>query len=239
MSEINKHLWNIHSMIVERAKEADDLVLFHIGDVVQGTKYLDGCLTSNLHEQIEIAYQNMIEFYRLENLKVARIITGTRSHEDGVGTASKILGMRLRKEFPNVDTRTVEHSLADVDGVLIDVAHHGPSGGRRIWLNGNEARFYLRNIVISEIMAGNRPPDVVMRGHVHTKVTETITVGDNEHRLIVLPSMMMIDSGFARQATRSAYTVTNGGVFFEVQDGAMSAPEFVAETVDIRTKEKL
>lgn len=89
MSEINKHLWNIHSMIVERAKEADDLVLFHIGDVVQGTKYLDGCLTSNLHEQIEIAYQNIIEFYRLENLKVARIITGTRSHETALERRQK------------------------------------------------------------------------------------------------------------------------------------------------------
>lgn len=239
MSEINKHIWNLHQRIVARAKAADYLILIHLGDIVQGTKYVDGVLTTNLAEQIEIAYGNFMEFYNLPNLKAVRIITGTRSHEDGVGTASKILGARLRREFPNVDTKTVEHSLLDVEGIIVDAAHHGPSAGTRTWLQGNEARYYLRSLLMAEIMAGKRPPDLVMRGHYHVKISETLDINGREHRLVIMPSMMMMDTGFTRQATRSSYTVTNGGVFVEVFNGMMFPPTFITESVDVRTKESI
>jgi len=130
----------------------------------------------------------------------------------------------------------VDHGLLEVSGAFIDYRHHGPGGGIRNWTKGNVARHYLRSLMLDEIVYGRRPPDLVLCGHYHTKVNEVVTVGNHESRLVVMPSMCGL-SGYARQVTKSAYIITNGIAFFHVEDGEVSRPIWVEETLDIRTKE--
>ena len=95
---------------------------------------------------------------------------------------------------------------------------------------------------MKEILAKRLPPSLVLRGHYHTYVKETLWIGgeaeDYESILIVVPSLCMIDE-HARKITRSTYQITNGMVAVEIIDGQIHKTHKFAETIDIRTKEEL
>jgi len=78
--------------------------------------------------------------------------------------------------FKNKDIKMCQHGLLDIDGVTIDYAHHGPFPGSRSWLKGNIARYYLRDLMMREIMNGNSPPKLVVRAHYHTPVEEYLKI---------------------------------------------------------------
>lgn len=240
-----EHLWEINMQAVERAAEFagdDPITLVHLGDPTHGNKHPEQLMSNRLADQLLIAEANLLPWLRIPQMQKVRLTIGTGAHEFGEGSATMMIATDAQKSFPELSVRAVYHGLADIDGVVIDYSHHGPGAGLRSWLHGNNVRFYLRDLMMREIMAGNQPPDLVLRGHVHTRSFERMTIeaGDScyESSILVMPSMCMM-SDFARQVTRSTYSITNGIALFEIVDGRLSAPEWIARTVDIRTKEVL
>lgn len=134
------------------------------------------------------------------------------------------------------------HGLLDIDGFLIDYAHHGPFTGSRVWLDGNELRYYLRNIMLREIMDGRTPPHMVIRGHYHVYRKEFLEIAANgqsyEGWAIVMPGFTFKDD-YTRRATRSEYKQSVGLIAFEILDGYMYRSHKFIKTIDIRTKEIL
>ena len=252
LNPVQKHLWSeVYVPGVDdivRLADGDEIILFHLGDISQGGTHIVEASYGGIAYQTDIALNNFRPWFehpqvkKKKNVKKLRIAKGTPEHNFGKGSA-EILSKRLLKGiYPHVDVNALYHGLASLSGITIDYAHHGPSQSVRKWLEGNLARYYLRDIMMKEILAKREPPSLVLRGHYHSYVKETLWIGgeseDYESTLIVVPSLCMIDE-YARKITRSNYQITNGMVAVEIIDGQIYKTYKFAETIDIRTKEQL
>ena len=133
LTEHNKYLYNLYMRLVNRAGESKhDLTLIHSGELTYGARYPSGLLDTSIATQVILGYSSMLPWYRLKRLKRVRIVSGTEVHEFGDSSASVLIARMLRAEFPKVDTRVVDHALLTIEGVRIDVAHHGASAGQRM-----------------------------------------------------------------------------------------------------------
>lgn len=235
-----KHLWKLFTGGIETIKKfaGNDSVHFIInGDVTQGTKRPKELVTTRTSDQFTIAAATFDYLtYELPTLKQIRFAKGTGSHVFEEGSSELMVGKLVKASNPHLDVKTVYHGLLNLHGVTIDYAHHGPGVGSRTWLQGNIARFYLRDRMMTDIIQGKTPPKLYLRGHYHAWLKEVLPIGKYESMLCILPSMCFIDD-FARQATQSSYIFSNGLVMYELIDGTITQVIPMIETVDIRTRE--
>ena len=239
LTDVQKWLWNVYSELLERTTEIagdDEIVCVHLGDVCHGNKHPEQLISTRIYDQIEIA-ATALSWLRALNLRSMAIIAGTGAHTFGEASATKAVADRLKHEH-QIPAEVFYHGLFDIDGLSVDAAHHGPGPGSRSWLTGNVARYYLRSLMMAAIVADQYPPELVLRGHYHTKVDEVVTVGDYESRIIVCPSMCFL-SDYARQATKSIPRVTVGGALFEIDNGHVIGKHWITDTVDVRTRKTL
>jgi hypothetical protein len=236
-----KYLWDLYLESIEQVASlagGDEIVVLHNGDLAQGNKYPQQLVSTNLANQIIIAQANLEPWLIIPNVRAMRLTIGTGAHEFGEGAATLLVANVLQGKYPDANIAALYHGLADVDGVSVDYAHHGPFPGSRDWLMGNVAGYYLRDLMIREIKAGRKPPDLVLRAHYHAYVRVIQIIDDYESMLVVSPSMCAL-SDHGHQATRSQHQVTNGIVAFEIVDGKIYKTHKLAKTVDIRTKETI
>lgn len=238
-------LWEQVEKLVEFTRnyaKSDPVTLLIHGDITQGLKRPKELVSARLSDHLMIAFQNIEYFMQELNITRVRLAKGTGSHVFEEGTSEIQIGEMLKLKYPRLDVKVTYHGLMDIDGMSLDYAHHGPSTGRRIWLGGNEARYYLRDIMLRDIMAGKTPPRVFIRGHYHTWCKETLTIPvgsvDYESTLIVTPSMCFPDD-FTQQAIKSPQGITFGAVVLEVFDGQLISTHRITQSLDIRLKEEL
>ena len=241
---IQKYLWGRYEDdldAVQTLAGKDEIIVFVDGDLHQGEKHPARMVTTLLSNHILIGVENVRRAIRSKNVKTVRIIQGTDAHNFGSG-ASEVLATKLLQDMPGKDVRCVTHSLADIDGVLFDLAHHGPSGGTRYWLNGNVARYYLRSAMLTDLGLGRKPADVYVRAHYHTFIWETVRIEFDgvlhTSHIIIMPSYAGLGS-YGRQATRSTPVQTHGCVAFEVIGGKLGGVYPFKKTLDLRMKETL
>lgn len=233
------YLWRIYNEYLTRSIEIADgapIIVIHNGDLTQGIKHKEQLVTTSIGNQILISVANLLPWLRYPNVKVMRIVQGTQSHEFMESTAPMLVTNALAQVSQECDVRMLNHGLLTVGGVTIDYAHHGPGPGGREWLRGNEARFYLRNLMMQEIARGEKPPRLVLRGHVHTYTKEVLEWGGHESTLIITPAYCMLGD-YARQAVKSPHLIGNGHVVIEVECGEVLRTHKLVSTVDMRTRE--
>ncbi len=235
-----KYLWGLQEHIVNTVKEISkgtEIILFYLGDITHGNHFVSELVSTRQGDQIIIALSNFDPWMELKNLTTIRFAIGTEVHEFGEGSSTHIVAMALSKEYKNKDIKSINHGLYTIGDITIDFSHHGPGASQRIWLEGNTALYYLRDRMMKEIVIGNKPPDLYLRGHVHVPVNIITAIRQYESRLVICPSMCMM-SGFARKITRSSPEITNGAVVFKIsKTNGISKPIFITETLDLRTKE--
>jgi hypothetical protein len=243
LSAPQQYLWKLYMSGIDSITtlaEKDDVVCICGGDITQGNKYISEQLTTRMSDQILIANANFEPLLKIKNMKAIRIAKGTAAHNFNEGSSEILLNDSLHKSYPTLDTAVLYHGLWNVRGVNIDYAHHGPTGGSREWLRGNEARYYLRSILYSELKFGNIPPDLVLRGHYHTYIREVVimsdSTGEHESTIIIMPSMCMTGD-YAIQSTKSAFVITNGIVAIEIINSKIYKVHQFMSTLDLRTKE--
>lgn len=241
LTETQEYLWELREWgrkeIIKLADKSP-IVVFETGDVNQGLIYeaRDG-----LAAQIEIAFMDVMPWLKTKNVVAVRIDSGTAAHSFGYGDAESVLASRITDRFPNIDAKTVYHGLSTIAGVKVDHAHHGPTAGSREWLKGNNALYYLKDIMMKDIMRGKSPPQLVLRGHYHTlvQVFNRINGADGKvYRswMYVLPALCGAN-GFALQATKSEYEFTNGIIAFELVEGRIRESFEFVKTLDSRDAE--
>jgi len=239
MTEIQKYLWNIYTQAlgkIETLAGDDPIVWLHVGDNVEGNKHPSELVRPELSAQIRIAFDNLLPICRLPNIKALRIVKGTGAHELGFASATSILIQLLKIAYPALDIQSTQHGWAVVGGISVDYSHHGPGRGRRKWLEGNEARYYLRDCMMNDISEYGRPADVYIRGHVHTTVIEKLRVDGCWSTLIVVPSMK-IGGEFGFQVTRSSPRIANGLVAMEIENEKLIDIHEYIQVQDLRTRE--
>lgn len=245
LSETQKFMWEVYQWgIKETFKLAgkDEIILIHNGDPTHGKAPFLETISSQVSDQILMAEANFDEWLQYSNIHTVRFAVGTGLHELGEASSSILITNALQNKHPNLDIGVVYHGLLDVDGFLIDYAHHGPNIGIREWLKGNVLRLYLRSIMISEIMRGKIPPHLILRGHYHTYQKEYMEIMVSgkvyESWGILLPGFTFKDS-YTRRATKSEYMQTVGIVVVELLNGYLYKTYPFIKVVDIRTKEIL
>lgn len=239
MTEVQKYLWNILTDAVEKITAlaaGSPVVHLNTGDLVMGNKYLSELVRPEISAQVRIAFDNFIPLCRMPNTMALRLTRGTGAHEFGLGAATSMILQLLRIAYPAIDIQSVQHGWATIGGLDIDYSHHGPGVGRRVWLEGNEVRYYLRDCMLRDIVSCGKPADVYIRGHVHAPVIETMRVAGHWATLIVMPSMMM-GTEHTWQVTRSVPRISNGIVALEIQNGKLIEIHEYIQTQDLRTKE--
>ena len=245
LNQPQEYLWEIYTKHIKQLMEfadGDDICLLHMGDVTQGKVFGTQLVSTKTSDQFSIAYYNFVPWLEHKNVKYLRMVIGTSVHIFGEGTSEDIIEERIKSSYPNINIRSMYHSLLDYKGVTIDYSHHGPSSGIRNWLKGNEARYYMRSLMWDELACGNKPPHIIMRGHYHTSVKEYLSIRfdgkEYESWLYVLPSYCMMDE-YAIKSTKSQFQITNGMIAIEIKDGKLGKPLQLLDSLDVRTKEKI
>jgi hypothetical protein len=214
------------------------IVVIILGDLTQGTKHPDMFVSDRITDQIAIAEQAMQPIYKLPNLRAVRIAVGTAAHNLGSAATEILISSHLKCQYPEVDTGISYHGLLDVDGALLDYAHHGPVVGARSWLAGNMARFYLRDLMLREIMAHRTPPKIVYRGHVHRSCYEYLKTAEYGSHIFIVPSLAGWGN-FTHQVTRSLEEMENGTLMNMVEAGELVKVQENYKRVDLRRAESL
>lgn len=245
LNEVQQRLYRIYQENIDKVFDlagSDEVILLHLGDEVDGIKYPSMKVSSRLADQFTIAEYNFLPWFTHPNLKAMRLVIGTEAHNAGEGTSSIALCNSLQAKYPHVNVSTLYHGLLTVDGVDFDYAHHGAGPGIRSWLRGNAARFYLRDIMLTDIKNNRKPPDVVLRGHCHEANYEYLeenwqgkTVSS---RLYIVPSYCAF-TDHSVQVTASKSSLTNGTLALEIIDGKITREFRWYDTQDVRRVEHL
>lgn len=238
-----RQLWQWHED--DRAKIGefagkDPIVMLEMGDLTQGNIFKDDLGETSLTAQVTISAYSMFPWLDMPNVKAAYMVRGTGVHVWGEGATETLLSMYLQKHYPRKAVKITDHWLIDVDGFLIDVAHHGTGPGIRAWTRGNELTWYLKSVLVDDITMGRRPPDLVLRAHRHTyTIAHAIyQVGGQAWELpgIITPPMCFIGS-HAQKVERSPSHMSVGMVAIELINGKMVSKMPLIHTIDLRTME--
>lgn len=242
-SKTQEYLWRLYQQHLAELVDfagRDEIVAFHNGDATHGDRYREGLIPGTTQvDQRAIAKHNLMPFVGLKNVKKTRLITGTGVHVPTVAEAriARVLAQETKK-----DVASYHHARANIDGVLIEAAHHGPYPGSRDWLRGNVALYHLKDRVYRDRRMGKRPADVYVYGHYHEWVHVTLNEEWNDaasvHHLVIVPSYCGL-TAHARKVTKSAPFLTNGLAAFEIIDGKLVSIRPFKATLDLRTEETL
>jgi hypothetical protein len=240
-------MWEDYNRCIQSVKELageDEVIPYHDGDITQGSKYPSHLVAHSIKNQAMIAHWNMIPWLEeIPQVKQFNFIAGTPSHIGFEGSALMNMYDTITKDYPDVKFGLSHHAVHSIEGEdLLDIAHHGPQKGTRVWLAGNQLRYYLKSIFLSATTMGEQPPRVVIRAHYHTPQEETITENLNGEFFkitgIILPSFSGVN-GYARQYTRSVSHVTNGICCLEFINGRFVDAHWFTKTRDVRSYERI
>lgn len=240
-----EYLWRLYKELIWQSVQIANgapMIVIHNGDIAQGNKYPSELVSTRMADQILIGLANLSPWLEIGSVAAMRMAFGSEAHVFGEGSAEILVADGLKGRYPDKDISVCHHGLPVVGGVAIDYAHHGPFPGSRSWLRGNAARYYLQDLMMSEIMAGNTPPRLYLRAHFHSWVQETVTVTvgnvDYVSTLLVTPSFCMMGE-HGHKATRSAPAITNGLAVIEIVDGELHKIHRLTRTLDIRSRERI
>lgn len=218
----DKDLW---PYIHKRAKTRKTIVVVN-GDVTDGNHHGTTQIWSNDPlEQIQVAAQIFAPIASKYPVYVTR---GTAAHVLAAAAADEQFAREIGAQTPKGEGRTVRssyHLKMDFQGVLFDIAHHGPNPGARMWTFGNTLRGYARTIILDALVTRNRPPDCIVRSHVHKRVHET--THDYSHRCeaITTPAMQWTTE-YGHMVASHESIADVGAAIISIDGGKISNIEF-------------
>jgi hypothetical protein len=213
----------------------DEIDLFLMGDLVQGYKHPSHWVSVDQNDEIKIAVSALHPVCQIPNLRRVQAVIGTEAHAGLQGSTEKTVIDLLAAKNPDKNIGISLQNTVTVDGLVFDLAHHGPPPGRRKWLEGNEARLYLRSAMMNEIIKHQKPPDIYIRAHHHVPIIETMHINGFTSTIYLLPSLCTMDY-HATKATQSQPYVTVGFRAQEITDGVVTGEREYYYTLDMRSR---
>jgi len=159
---------------------------------------------------LRMPYRNRVErWYALR---------GTTAHVGASGSGDETVAKEIGADGSN-GTFSHYHLKLEISNVLFDVAHHpGISAGKRPWLDGNALRMLGRGIVLDSFSYKQRPPDVIVRSHIHQARHETIRDYNHRCECLVTPSFQ-IKTEFSHKISSERDLADIGATLIIVEDG--------------------
>lgn len=192
LTDTQRYLWDCYHQDLARVAQlagTDPIIVHHVGDLTQGMKYRDQLVSTRLADQLLIARSNMLQWLSIPNVRRFDLIVGTRSHIFSEATSPILVREMITPAFADTPINVIYHTRPTIDRVIFDAAHHGPSSGIREWTQGNQLRYYLKSLVIHDILRGRHPPALAVRAHFHKLWPETVRIRLNRTLLAFLTAM--------------------------------------------------
>lgn len=225
---------------IKKLAGKDEIVFIEMGDMTQGNIFKDDLQETSLSRQMIASYHNSLPWVDMPNVKRMRAVKGTGVHVWGEGSTETILTMLLKRDFPKKDIAISDHYLLTVDGLRVDVSHHGPGAGMRNWTRGNVFELYARSILMDDLNADRQPPNLLLRAHKHefTAAHALHQVKGNVWKLpaFIVPPYCFIGS-HAQKVMNSPSMMGVGTMAFEVINGKLYDWHAFTHYVDLRTEE--
>ena len=238
-----RKLWEWHEAdrkSIGKLAGSDPIVFLEMGDLTQGNVFRDDLGEVSLTAQATISAYSMFPWLDMPQVRAAYMVRGTGVHVWGEGATETLLSKYLSAEYPRTKVRITDHWMLSVDGMLIDVAHHGPGAGLRPWTRGNAFELYVKGILLDDITAGRRPPDLVLRAHHHefTAAHALYQVNGAVWQLpgYITPPMCYIGS-HTQKVMNSPSRMGVGLLAFEIVNGKILQTIPMVHTIDLRTQE--
>jgi len=241
LEPMQERLWSWHEgwrKDIGKLAGSDPITLVEMGDMTQGVIFPDNVSELDLSEQYFIAKGTINPWLAMKQVKQTYIAKGTGVHTWN-GSTETMLERELQHEHKK-PVQLADHWLLNIGGYSMDIAHHGPGPGKRAWLHGNEFRWYLLNILMTEITLQKPIPQIVLRAHKHelTRATAEYQVGGNYWQLpgIVTPPLCFIDD-HATKVMNSPTRMGLGIVALEVINGKLLDAHTFTRYIDLRILE--
>ena len=243
-----RYLWGVYTWCAAELFKFAKTAPIHL--IINGD-YTDGGIWNSMpmdkvtiseSGQVRIAFDVINHIAKHKQVKSMRFTSSTAGHAFNSNSADYALADKFAEKYPEKDIRILEHGLAQVGGVYIDYAHHGPSAGLRQWLKGNLMYLYVKDIIAQSKDDGERIPQVVLRGHSHGRVQVCVSAwfGDDVSETwgFTVPSFQLI-TPFGRKVMKSERKITNGMLAIEVIDGEIGRKKWFTKSKRMPVEEKL
>lgn len=146
-------------------------------------------------------------------------VRGTEAHVGQSAAAEERIADGLRRDKrpvvgdPESGSASWWHLRMEIDGVLIDVAHHGRTGQRE-HTRASQAVLHAHDILLSYVKSGDRPPDLCLRGH-HHKFNDS---GDACPVRVVTSGAWQLKTSYVQKVAADSISDI-GGLIVVVKDG--------------------
>lgn len=188
------------------------------GDIVDGDHH--GTLqlvTANITEQRRHAVEVVRPFIELCDVKF--VLRGTDAHAGESSQDDEDVAAAIGAEATPTGESSWYELRLDLGGVLVDCAHHC-SAGNRAWTAGSAAVRIATEAVLYAAAHGERPPDLVLRSHVHRYHDSGDMVRPT--RCIISPAWQLRTAFAYRKALQPADI---GGIIVQIADGEIESVE--------------
>lgn len=148
------------------------------------------------------------------------VVRGTEAHVGQSASAEERIASGLRKDKRPIvgddETGTASHWHArlDIQGVRLDIAHHGRTGQRE-HTRGGAAVLHAHDILLSHVKNGDDYPHLCLRAHYH-KFNDSYDAAPT--RVVTTGAWQLATSHVHKVATDSLADI--GGVIVVIRDGA-------------------
>lgn len=207
---------------VDAARKKADATLYVVfnGDLVEGAHHgTTQILSGNPNAQAAVLNAAIAVPLALKPDKIF-IVRGTEAHVGQSASAEERIADGLRRDKrpvvgdPDTETASWWHLRMDVNGVLIDIAHHGRTGHRE-HTRGNAANLHAHDILLSYLKTKDRPPDLCLRAHYH-RFNDSFDMCPVR---VVTNGAFQLATGFVHKV--AADTIADiGGLIVTCKDGA-------------------
>lgn len=158
----------------EAAKDHDLKVLIFNGDLVDGLMHHGNLQLYHPNGSVERWIAERILHEAMSTIYPDRVVLvlGTPSHVGKMGAREESLGRALDAQWPGRMIRP-EHRcgwhawLADFDGLLVDVRHHGKMGRLPHTRESYHKRYAFDVWASRALYKGQTPPGLAIRSHLH------------------------------------------------------------------------
>jgi hypothetical protein len=142
---------------VKSKQKKHRIIVAHLGDVIDYNHHGSTQLVQEVGDQVEMAKTLLMPYREIADKFIG--ILGTAAHAGTDHETESALYKDLKADY-------IEQQMTiDIDGVLVDLAHHGRIGTRP-WTSG--AASLASEIMLDYAQSGLPLPNYIFRGHLHT-----------------------------------------------------------------------
>lgn len=176
-SKVQRWIWERWLAYWQRVAEVQRCVggeLWQVfnGDAVEGHHHRNTHVIANNPNAQALVWTEAVRVPLA--LKPSRLfmVRGTEAHVGSEGSAEERIAEGLRRDKrpivgdPETGTASWWHLRMQVQGLLLDFAHHGRTGQRE-HTRASNATLHAHDIFLSHVKNGERPPDLCIRSHFH------------------------------------------------------------------------